>query len=162
MLTTWRPGWSVFSDTFEKLNAVNIMKKQLLLTFALLGVLVGLSTATAVAQETITADKTGRFHLGKAARVGDKVLDAGMYQVQHFDEKADHIVIFRKVEMGYRGNMGNQNLGEEVLRAKCTVEAVDKKIGDTIILLRKNAGGDREAFEVWIRGERVKHVLPAS
>ncbi len=140
------------------------MKKQLLITLAILVALLGLSALTTLAQEqeTITAEKSGRFHLGKTAHIGDKKLEAGMYQVQHFDEKGNHFVIFRKVEMGYRGNMGNQDLGEEVLRVKCTVEAVDKKIGDTKILIRKTTAGEREVFEVWIRGEKVKHVFPAS
>lgn len=64
--------------------------------------------------------------------------------------------------MGYRGNMGNQKLGEEVLRVKCDVEQVDKKIGDTKVFIRKTAAGERQIFEVWIRGQKVKHVLPAS
>lgn len=141
------------------------MKKQLLLIIAIFVALFGFSTLTTLAQqqkETITAQKSGRFHLGKAARVGDKTLEAGMYQVQHADENGEHIVIFRQVEMGYRGNMGNQKLGAEAARVKCTIEAVDKKIGNTRIMIRTNAAGEREVFEVWIRGEKVKHILPSS
>lgn len=66
------------------------MKKRSLMTNAILGGLLGLSTIATRAQqtETIAAEKSGRFHLGKAARISDKTLEAGMYQVQHFDEKA--------------------------------------------------------------------------
>lgn len=140
------------------------MRNQLVLTVVILGALFGLSTLTSFAQETesIAAEKSGRFHLGKKARVGDKTLDAGMYQVQHFEEEGDHVVVFRKVDMGYRNNMGNQKLGEEVLRVKCAVEAANKKVGDTKVLIRKNEVGERQIFEVWIRGENVKHVVPAS
>lgn len=142
------------------------MKKQpLFISVMVAALLFGFSTLTTLAQqqeETIAAQKSGRFHLGKAARVGDKTLEAGMYQVQHADENGGHIVIFRQVEMGYRGNMGNQKLGAEVARVKCTIEAVDKKIGNTRIMIRKNAAGGREAFEVWIRGEKFKHILPTS
>lgn len=124
--------------------------------------LFGFSTLTTFAQEqkTVTAEKGGRFHLGKAVHVRGTTLEAGMYQVQHADENGEHIVIFRKVEMGYRGNMGNQILGAEVARVKCMVEEVDKKIGNTKIMIRKNAAGERVASEVWIRGEKVKHILP--
>ena len=140
------------------------MKKQLLLIIAIFAALIGFSALTAVAQkhETITAQKSGRFHLGKAVRVGGKTLEAGMYQVQHADENGEHIVILRAVEMGYRNNMGNQKLGTEVARVKCTVEAVAKKVGGTRILIRKNASGEREGFEVWIRGEKFKHIVPTS
>jgi hypothetical protein len=141
------------------------MKKQLLFISAIVAALLfGFSTLTALAQqeETIAVQKSGRFHLGKTVRVGDKTLEPGMYQVQHADENGEHIVIFRTVEMGYRGNMGNQKLGAEVARVKCSVETVDKKIGNTRILTRKNAAGEREAFEVWIRGEKVRHILPTS
>jgi hypothetical protein len=141
------------------------MKRRLLLIIAIFVALIGFSTLTTLAQqqkETITAQKSGRFHLGKAARVGDKTLEAGMYQVQHADENGEHIVIFHSVEMGYRGNMGNQTLGTEVARVKCTVEAVAKKVGGTKVLIRKNAAGEREVFEVWIRGEKFKHIVPTS
>lgn len=137
-------------------------KKQLLIAFAIFGTLVVFSTMTAAAQEqeTIAVQKSGRFHLGKAVIVADKTLEAGMYQIQHSDENGKHTVIFRAVEMGYRGNMGNQKLGAELVRVECTVEGVDKKIGNTKVLIRKNTAGEREAVEVLIRGERVKHILP--
>jgi|CXWL01.1.fsa_nt_gi hypothetical protein len=138
------------------------MKKQFLIAFVIFGTLVVFSTLTAAEQEreTITVQKSGRFHLGKAVIVGDKTLEAGMYQIQHSDENGRHTVIFRVVEMGYRGNMGNQTLGAEITRVECTVEGADKKILHTKVMIRKNAAGEREAFEVWIRGERVKHILP--
>jgi hypothetical protein len=140
------------------------MKKTILLTFATFTLLVCFLTLPVFAQEaeTIVVQKSGRFHLGKAVLVRDKKLESGMYQVQHMDEKGGHIVAFRMVEMGYRDNMGEQKLGAEVARVKCTVEAVDKKIKDTKILIRKNAAGEREAFEVWIRGEKVKHIFRVS
>ena len=140
------------------------MKKQLLLIIAIFAGLIGFSALTAVAQqiETIAAKKSGRIHFGKAVRVGDKTLEAGMYQVQHADENGEHIVIFRSVEMGFNNNMGNQKLGAEVARVKCAVEAVTKKVGSTKVLIRKNAAGEREVFEVWIRGEKFKHILPTS
>ena len=140
------------------------MKKTLLLTFALCAALIGFSTTAAVAQkyETISEKKTGGTHFGKAVRVGGKTLEAGMYQVQHADENGEHIVIFRSVEMGFNNNMGNQKLGAEVARVKCAGEAVTKKVGSTKVLIRKNAAGEREVFEVWIRGEKFKHILPTS
>ena len=140
------------------------MKKTLLLTFALCAALIGFSTTAAVAQkyETISEKKTGGTHFGKAVRVGGKTLEAGMYQVQHADENGEHIVIFRAVEMGFNNNMGNQKLGAEVARVKCAVEAVTEKVVSTKVLIRKNAAGEREVFEVWIRGEKFKHILPTS
>lgn len=140
------------------------MKKTILLTSAMFVALFGFSTLTAVAQkhETITAKKNGKFHLGKSARVGDKTLEGRYVPVQYADENGEHIVIFHKVEMGYFGNMGNQTLGPEVARVKCTIDAVNKKSGGTKISIRKNSAGDRAVFEVWVRGERVKHILPAT
>lgn len=112
--------------------------------------------------ETIEAGKDGKFHLGKQARFGDKMLEAGMYQVRHADVNGEHVVIFRAVEMGYRNNMGNEKLGAEVARVRCAVEAIDRKAGSTKVVIRKSAAGEREVFEVWIRGEKFKHILPTS
>lgn len=141
------------------------MKKKVILIAAIFAGLFGFSILTTSAQqpaEIIFAQKSGRFHLNKAVRVGGKTLEAGMYQVQHILENDEHFVVFRQVEMGFRGNMGNQKLGEETTRVKCAVETVDTKNGGTKLLVRKNADGSREAYEVWIRGERVKHILPTS
>ncbi len=68
------------------------MKKTLLLTFAIFVALYGVSTLSIFAQEreTITTQKSGRFHIGKAVRVGDKTLETGMYQVQHADKNGEH------------------------------------------------------------------------
>jgi hypothetical protein len=68
------------------------MKRTILLTIALLVALTGILSISASAQqtETITANKSGITHLGKAARVGDKTLEAGMYQVQHAVEQGEN------------------------------------------------------------------------
>lgn len=138
------------------------MRNTVLLIFASFTLFIGFSTISVYAQnvETVSVQKSGRFHLEKAVRVGDKTLKAGMFQVQHVDESDKHKVVFRAVEMGYRDNMGNQKLGPEVARVICEVVAVDKKIKHTRVLVRKNAANDRIVFEVWIRGEKVKHILP--
>lgn len=60
--------------------------------------------------------RKGKLHIYSSVRVGDTLLKAGMYQVQHVMEGDNHVLIFNEIVMGYRNNMGNQDLGEEIAR----------------------------------------------
>jgi len=44
-------------------------------------------------------------------------------------------------------------------RIKCRVEPVDKKVRNTAITLRTNAGGEKEIAEVQVAGEAFKHLF---
>ena len=136
-----------------------MMKKTMFLTITLFIALTGVLSPPTFAQqtETIKVFKNGRFYLGKQVRVSDKTLKAGLYQVQHFMDGKDHIIVFKEVKWGYRHF---QELGDEVARIKCRVEPVNKKVGDTKIMIVSNSAGEREASEVWIKGEKFKHILP--
>ena len=71
--------------------------------------------------------KVGKLHIGSSVMVGNTLLKPGMYQVQHVTEGENHLIIFRIIRMGYRNNMGNEQLGEEVIRLHCRIEAVGQR-----------------------------------
>lgn len=110
-------------------------------------------------EPTIRIDKKGEFHLSSPVRVSDTVLKEGMYQVQHVAEGGNDLIIFREIQMGYRSNMGNQQLGKEVARVKCRIEPVTNKWKNTKLILRANGTGEKEVTEVQIKGEKVKHLF---
>lgn len=110
-------------------------------------------------EQAIRVGKKGDFHLNAPVRVGDTVLKAGMYQVQHVAEGGDDVILFREIIMGYRSNMGNQRLGKEVARVKCRVEPTASEWKNTKLILRANATNGKEAAEVQIKGEKVKHMF---
>ncbi len=141
------------------------MKKTLLLKFATLIALIGLFALPAFAQKEkrIGVGKSGKFHIGSTLRIGDKTLEAGMYQIQHLFVSNEHFLVIRVVKMSfYRNRMSEEKLGQEVARVKCTVKVVEKQNKSAKILTRRNAAGEREAFEIWFRGEKVKHLLLTS
>lgn len=82
------------------------------------------------------------------------------YQVQHQLEGADHVVIFKEMEMPAGSRHSNTPVGKEVAaRIKCKVEAVDKKANSTKLALRTNAKGEKEIAEVQVAGEAFKHIF---
>ena len=107
--------------------------------------------------DVLKVGKKGEVHFNSPVKVGDTVLKAGMYQVQHVEEGGDHVIVFKEMSMpaGYR--MGNTPVGKEVARVKCKVEPVTKKVSNTQITLRTNAAGEKEIAEVQVAGEDFKH-----
>ncbi|HRH44269.1 MAG TPA: hypothetical protein PKY82_21730 [Pyrinomonadaceae bacterium] len=139
------------------------MKKMSLYIIALFILVTGVFSLSAFAQDEklIGIGKTGKFHLDSPLRVGDKLLKPGMYQVQHQTENNEHFIILREIEMNRFGHpMSNEKLVGEVARFKCTIEPVEKENKNAKILVRRNAGNEREFVEVWFKGEKIKHVLP--
>lgn len=109
---------------------------------------------------SLIAEKGGKFHIGSSVLVGTTLLKSGMYKVQHVREGNDHVLIFRVIRMNkYKNPMGNERLGEEVARVKCTTEPVSKKWRNPKLLVTRNASGQRVAEFVQIKGENVLHKL---
>ena len=129
-------------------------------TFALF-IAFGAFTSQALAQhgDHLSVGKKGMVKFSSKVRVGDKLLESGMYHVQHVVEGTDHFFIFKSVSMpaGYREYSMVE--GKEVVRLKCRVEPVDKSVGDTKIKLGRNTAGERTIEEIQIAGEKVKHIF---
>ncbi len=101
--------------------------------------------------------KVGKLHIGSSVMVGNTLLKPGMYQVQHVTEGENHLIIFQNIRMGYKSSMGNQTLGEEVVRVKCRIEPVGRSWKDTRLHVERNNSGLRVVTEVQIAGENVVH-----
>ena len=108
-------------------------------------------------QKTSMVGKTGKLHIGSSVMVGNTLLKPGMYQVQHVTEGENHLIVFRIIRMGYRDNMGNETLGEEVARVKCRIEPVAQPWKHTKLHVERNNSGQRVVTEVQIAGEEVLH-----
>ncbi len=113
------------------------------------------------AQQTndLMVGKTGKLHIGSSVRVGNTSLKPGMYQVQHVTEGEAHLIVFRTIKMGYKSNMGNQALGQEVARVKCRIEPVGQRWKHTKLHLERSGSGEKVVREVQIAGEDVLHKL---
>lgn len=141
------------------------MKKMIFYFFALFVLLTSVFSISAFAQKEkrIDVGKTGQFHLESSIRVGDILLESGMYQAKYITEGGDCFVVFREVEMNkYGRSMGSLKVGDEAARIKCAVESVAGKNKNAKILVRRNSANQREAVEIWFRNEKVKYILPKS
>jgi hypothetical protein len=103
--------------------------------------------------------KKGMVRLSEKMRVGDRLLEPGMYHVQHIVEGTDHVFVFKPVTMpaGYREYSMVE--GREIVRLKCRVEPVAKSVNNTKITLGQNAAGERMIEEVQVAGEKSKHIF---
>ena len=111
-------------------------------------------------ESSLIADKGGKFHIGSSVLAGTALLESGMYRVQHVIEGNDHVIIFRVIRMNkYKNPMGNERLGEEVARVKCTVEPASKQWRHTKLIVVRNPSGQRVVEAVQIAGENVLHRL---
>ncbi len=141
------------------------MKTTMQLGFAIIIAIAGFFTLPAFPQneKTIGIDSDGEFHAGSRITIGGKTLKKGMYRMSQIFVNGGHFIVIRKVAMNrYGKGMGPSTLGEEVGRLKCVEVPIDKPNRNSKILMRRNALDDFVVIEVWFRGERVKHVLPAS
>ena len=109
--------------------------------------------------ETVSPNRKGMARFSSKVRVGDVVLESGMYHVQHVIEGIDHVIVFKPVTMpaGYKEYQMIE--GREVVRLKCRVSPVDKSVRNTKIKLGRNASGERVIEEIQIAGEKVKHTF---
>lgn len=105
------------------------------------------------------ADKKGMVRFSDKVRVGERLLEPGMYHVQHIVEGTDHVFVFKSVTMpaGYREYSMVE--GRETVRLKCRVEAVAKSVKNTKVTFGRNAAGERTIEEIQIAGEKVKHIF---
>ena len=106
--------------------------------------------------------KKGVIHTTSALRVGGALLKPGMYQVQHLLEGDNHVITFREIDMRYayrEPTMMALPAGAEAARVQCKIEPANKQWKSTTVILRTNTEGEKEVYEVRVRGENVKHVF---
>ena len=111
-------------------------------------------------ENSLIADKGGKFHIGSSVLVGTALLKSGMYKVQHVKDGNDHVLIFRIIRMNkYKNPMGNERLGEEVVRVKCTIDPAGKTWKHTKLIMVRNSSGQKVVEAVEIAGENVLHKI---
>jgi hypothetical protein len=139
------------------------MKSQIKFVATSIALIIGLgafgSQVLAQHHDHLDVGKKGMVRLSEKVRVGDRLLEPGMYHVQHVVEGTDHVFVFKPVTMpaGYR-EYGMVE-GREIVRLKCRVEPVANSVNNTKITLGRNAAGERTIEEIQVAGEKVKHIF---
>ena len=133
------------------------MKNKTVITTAIALILSMATLGSQLFAQQTNALMVGKLHIASSVMVGNTLLKPGMYQVQHVTEGENHLIIFRIIRMGYKSNMGNQALGEEVARVQCRLEPVGQRWKHTKLHLERNSSGQRVVREVQIAGEDVLH-----
>jgi hypothetical protein len=142
------------------MNDMKTIRIMAAIVFLILAVIAAALPAAAGDGKDFTIGKKGEVHFNVPVKVGDTLLQPGMYQVQHVVEGSDHIIIFNKMEMPAAYRHGNTPVAKEpAARIKCKIEPVDKKVNNTKITLRTNAAGEKDVAEVQVPGEAFRHVL---
>ena len=123
-------------------------------------VAVVLSASAQDALPKLTTSSKGEVHFNKPVKVGNTVLNPGMYEVQHVVEGTDHAIAFKQIQMpaGYRHS--NITVAQEpAARVTCDFQPVANKVRNTKVTLRTNAAGEKEIAELQIVGEPFKHLF---
>ena len=117
------------------------------------------SQVSAQHHEHLTVGKKGMVRFSSKVRIGDRLLEPGMYHVQHVVEGTDHVFVFKPVTMpaGYREYSMVE--GAEIVRLKCRVEPVAKAVNNTKVIFGRNTAGERTIEEIQVAGEKVKHIF---
>lgn len=139
------------------------MNVKLFLGFAVFIAVVILFSIPGFAQKekTIGVDKEGEFHVSSPIRIGDRIVEKGMYQIYRVDINTTPSIVIRKVAMTYFGKtMGSMKRGDEVVRLKCTIQRVAEENEKSKILLIQPVANERLAIQVWFRREKTKCILP--
>ncbi len=139
------------------------MNEKLFREFAVFIAVVILLTIPGFAQKekTVGVDKEGEFHISSPIRVGDRIVEKGMYQIYRVDINTTPFIVIRKVAMTYFGKtMGSMNRGDEVVRLKCTIQRVNEENKKSKILLLQTTPGEPVAQQAWFRNEKSKCILP--
>src|SRR6266542_1797058 len=87
---------------FNKKEKEEVLRNQIKFvatTIALVIALGALSQALAQHHDHLLVGKKGMVRFSSKVRVGDRLLDPGMYHVQHIVEGMDHVFVFKPVTM---------------------------------------------------------------
>ena len=128
----------------------------------LLLVIIGLLSGIAAAgsdHNHMKLGKDGELVLTEETRIGDFVLPAGTYSVQHKEKRASHWVEFElqpEELISPYAEWGLKPLGEVVARVPCTLEHLMAPAKKTALL----AGGEgRQVARLEIKNEAAAHVF---
>src|SRR5262245_33655381 len=127
--------------------------KMRLVTAAIaVSVVIAAVAAQALAQhdDHLTVGKKGMVRLDTKVRVGDRLLEPGMYHVKHVVEGTDHVFVFNSVTMPAGYKEYSMVEGKEIARLKCRVEPAATSVSNTKITLGRNAEGERVIQEIQV------------
>lgn len=108
--------------------------------------------------QDLRVGKKGEISLSSDTKVGDLILKAGMYRIEHKLNGSDHVLHFSELTRGtpytVSGGVPKAHPGE----VPCELEPLGSKVRYTKILIDKKDGMDR-LVRAEIGGENVAHIL---
>lgn len=132
-----------------------------LFAFAALALVVPL----AFSQSTVSVGKKGEVEFTANTRVGSTVLEPGHYQFQHQSIDGQHYLVVRVQTTAHLSGSQQQHYAGatkgEVARVPCRLvtTATGRKIAQTSLHTRNEAGGVQTVTQIDIRGEKDGHVV---
>lgn len=134
--------------------------KKSFVTGALLVVVLGISSLALFAQESemVRIGKKGEIAFDSPVRIGDVLLKAGTYRIQHIREGDDHVIVFRKIYQTGLGYVRSES-SKDSAKVKCRIEPLGEKAKHDGLRFGTNAAGEKTVEEVHVKGENVKHLF---
>lgn len=112
-------------------------------------------------EHALKVGKKGEITLTQQTKVGDRMLEAGTYVVQHRASHGDHFVRFlelKQVEYSTTEISNTYTEQDNVGEIKCRIEPATAPIRETNVYT-VNEGGAPRITKVAIKGENVIHVF---
>ncbi|HEY2931964.1 MAG TPA: hypothetical protein VGK99_09460 [Acidobacteriota bacterium] len=107
---------------------------------------------------TVRVGNKGEITFSSPVRVGEVLLQPGLYQLQHKSVGESHSIIFKPiVERRHAG--WEKPTDKEITRLKCHVQPLEIKAKATEVRFGTNPAKETTIEEVMIQGENVKHVF---
>lgn len=130
-------------------------------TLFLIATALFITSSHAIAQPApVAIGKNGDVELTQPTRVGTMTLEPGHYRLQHQMQDGAHFLVIKRRAERQTGSMHEATgPGEEVARVACEVVALNAKVKETSLYLRREPDGTSVITQIRIRGERGGHVI---
>lgn len=110
--------------------------------------LLGLTLIATAAPNNLGISNVGHVTFVAPVRVGTALLPAGDYQVRHFMQGEDHIMIFKHLKSN-----------DPEVKVSCKLVPLPEKAAHASVAYEVNAANERVLRELIFRGDSAKHVF---
>lgn len=119
------------------------------ITAILLLVIMSLALVAAAGQNKYGVAETRTVSFSEPIKVGDTLLPAGEYKIQHTMEGENHIMVFTQLKSANPASS----------RVKCQLVPLEKKAAHTQVMYGHNQNETHTLQELTFAGDTAKHVF---
>lgn len=135
------------------------MARQISWSVVALATVLAIAPASVGAQpESIRIGKKGEIQLTQPTWLGTRLLEPGLYEVQHAAVEGEHFVIVRR-QMQMDRQHAALVTGSEVARVKCRVKSLDKPARFSFAYWTAGADGKATITEIRVAEEPAGHII---